>query len=366
MPLNLDFKNLFKKKDKEMPFKPTSTFDISHNIVADISSNDVVLDISSNDDVLDISSNNVVLDISSNSVVLDISSNDGVLDISSNSVVLDISSNHVTINKTLNQNRGKKIVVIYTFFKSYVADYNLNFFTKTELTYKKNIDYIIVINGYSCDIVFPDIKNLTVLKRENTGFDFGGHSYALNYLKNKNIKYKYYFFMNSGVFGPVISPNKKKHWAYIFIKKIVGLVKIVGTSIVCLPKKDLGGYGPKVEGFFFATDSEGLKLLLEEKTIFYNHANKTSAIVNGEYGVTRCIMKYGYTIDCMLKRYRRVDWRDKKNWNLNNNLHPTRKNSYFGKSINPFEVIFHKWYWAGLPKVNYDIIANYVEQTGFE
>lgn len=38
-------------------------------------------------------------------------------------------------------------ILIYTYFMSPSSDYNLTFFIKKELTYKCNIDYIIVING---------------------------------------------------------------------------------------------------------------------------------------------------------------------------------------------------------------------------
>ena len=69
-----------------------------------------------------------------------------------------------------------KSVIIYTYFSSPSSDYNLNFFVKKELSYKDNIDYIIVINGYVCNknIQFPNLENLTILKRENNGYDFGG------------------------------------------------------------------------------------------------------------------------------------------------------------------------------------------------
>ena len=282
------------------------------------------------------------------------------VDISSNTV--DISSNTVDISSNAQKD---KIVVIYAYFKSPVADYNLTFFSRRELTYKENIDYVIVINGRICDILFPRIANLTILKRENVGYDFGGHNEAIKYLKSKQRTYKYYFFMNSGVIGPIMPAYITDHWSEIFIKKLIGLVKVVGTSIACLKKDDLGGYGPKVEGFFFLTDSIGLNLLLEEETVFCNHVDKKAAIIDGEYGLTKCIMKHGYTIDCMIQRYSGVDWFDKRNWNINNNKHPTRKNDYFGKSINPYEVIFHKWHWEGKEPVNYDIVKHYVEQTVF-
>jgi hypothetical protein len=258
-----------------------------------------------------------------------------------------------------------KNVIIYTYFSSPSSDYNLNFFVKKELSYKDNIDYIIVINGYNYheNIVFPNLDNLTILKRDNIGYDFGGHNYALEYIKTNLKKYDYYFFMNSGVIGPII-PNyfTETHWTNIFIKKINERVKLVGTTIVCLPDHDPGGYGPKVEGFFFMVDNIGLTLLKNQQNIFCNHADKTSAIVNGEYGLSNCILKNGFSIDCMIPKYQNIDWTDKSNYNLNDNKHPSRKNSFYGHSINPYEVIFHKWYWHGKDYVNFEIIKQYVDE----
>lgn len=285
-------------------------------------------------------------------------------DISSNKVILDISSNKVDLDVVSKARASEKnIVIIYTYFKTGVADYNINYFLKKELTYKKNIDYIIVINGYLCGVVFPKITNLTVLRRGNKGYDFGGHSHALKFIEEQKLSYNYYFFMNSGVFGPIMPKYISSHWSDIFIAKLSGLVKIVSTSIVCLSKTDLGGYGPKAEGFFFLTDATGLKLLIAEKTVFCEHKDKVSAIINGEYGMSRCIFRHGFTIDCILKGYSGVDWFNRRNWGLNNNLHPTRKNAYFGKSINPYDVIFHKWHWAGQERVNYNVVKEYVDNT---
>ena len=250
-----------------------------------------------------------------------------------------------------------KSVVIYTYYKSKSSDYNLSFFVKKELSYKENIDYIIVINGYECSIEFPTLENLKIIKRDNIGFDFGGHNAALEML---NKQYDYYFFMNSGVIGPIVPHYLEEHWTNIFIKKINNKVKLVGTTIVCLSHTDAGGYGPKVEGFFFMTDQIGLDLLKNQKNIFYNHPDKYSAIINGEYGLSKCILNNGYTIDCMLEKYKNIDWRNSQNYNLNYNVHPSRKNSFYGNSINPYEVIFHKWFWYGYYTVNFDIIQQYV------
>ena len=177
--------------------------------------------------------------------------------------------------------------------------------------------------------------------------------------------------MNSGVIGPIIPHNFiESHWTNIFIKKINKHVKLVGTTIVCLPQYDAGGYGPKIEGFFFMVDNIGLELLKNQKNIFCNHSDKFSAIVYGEYGLSNCIFKNGYSIDCMLPKYQNIDWTNSNNYNLNNNTHPSRKNGYYGNSINPYDVIFHKWYWHNTQTVNFDIIKQHVddfyEKNGFQ
>jgi hypothetical protein len=108
-------------------------------------------------------------------------------------------------------------------------------------------------------------------------------------------------------------------------------------------------------------DNIGLNLLKNQQNIFCNHNNKYSAIVNGEYELSNCILKNGFSIDCMLPKYQNIDWKNNDNYNLNNNKHPSRKNSFYGYSINPYDVIFHKWYWNDSGDVNFEIIRQYVD-----
>ncbi len=65
----------------------------------------------------------------------------------------------------------------------------------------------------------------------------------------------------------------------------------------------------------------------------------------------------------MLKRYQGVDWTSSLNHNMNNNKHPSRENSFYGASINPYEVIFHKWFWHGCRTVNFNIIDQYINNN---
>ncbi len=259
----------------------------------------------------------------------------------------------------------KKILVVYTYFKSPSADYNLQFFHDYAISYKENIDFILVINGYECSIELKELSNFYIIKRQNLGYDFGGHSAALKFINSNNKKYDYYFFMNSGVIGPIIPHylEEEHHWTDYFIGKINEKVKLVGTTIVCMKEKELKLYGPRVEGFFFLTDQKGLDLMIEDGNIFKNHKTKFGAIINGEYGLGRCILKNGYNMDCMLNYYQNIDWRLKENWHMNDYKHPSRHNSFYGKSINPYEVIFHKWYWhEEINLVHFEIIQEYVNK----
>lgn len=257
-----------------------------------------------------------------------------------------------------------KTLITYAYYETDTAKYNFEFFVQKEIQLRSNIDYNIVINGHVCSVSIPSLPNVTVLKRDNVGFDLGAYNASLQHIDCLGKKYDYYFFINSGAFGPVLPYYSNLflmnfHWSSVFINKITDTVKLVGTTIVCLPETDLGGFGPKVEGFCFLTDQLGLDILKREGSIFRDHPNKTSAIVEGEYGISRTILKEGYSIDCMLKAYHGIDWRNKKNWRMNKNKHPSRKGTYFGFSIDPYEVIFHKWKWIDSENVNFDIIDQY-------
>jgi hypothetical protein len=260
-------------------------------------------------------------------------------------------------------------VIIYSYYNTDVANYNLDFFIKNELKYRENIDYIFVINGFYYDekICFPEISNLTILRRENVGFDFGAYNCGIEYLESYDKKYDYYFFINNGVIGPIIPHYVDVHWSKIFIRKINDIVKLVGTSIKCLPPYgDPGGFGPKVEGFFFVVDQIGLDLLKNENTIFCDHDTKCSTILYGEYGLSKCILKHGYSIDCMIRKYQGIDWRNKDNWHLNSYRPSAREKSFYGYSIIPYELIFYKWFWRdddGITKVNFEMIEQYVNNN---
>jgi len=79
---------------------------------------------------------------------------------------------------------------------------------------------------------------------------------------------------------------------------------------------------------------------------------KTDAILAGEHNLTTVLLKHDVNIDCLLKACQNVDWRNSSHWNCNKMAHPSRSGTYFGTSINPLEVKFHKPNWAGTSPVS--------------
>ena len=227
----------------------------------------------------------------------------------SNKVVLHMSNkNHFSQSYKL-QEYCKKTLVVYTYFSSPSSDYNLDFYCKHAITESVEVDYIIVINGDRCPVHIPTKSNLKVIY-------FGGHKAALDSLNGK--RYDYYMFINSVVLGPFIPVTEHDptmpHWVHRFTTKITDKVKLVGTSFI--------GESLVVDPLCCMTDQIGLDLMIKDGTIFDSN----------------CILKHGYSIDCIVER--------------------------LGEPIDPFEVVFHTWYWAN-PKnsdVDIDTVRAYVKQ----
>jgi hypothetical protein len=219
-----------------------------------------------------------------------------------------------------------KIVLIYAYYETPSAQFNMSFFV-TKL--RDNIDYVFIINGYTCNVSIPERSNITVIKRQNTGWDYYAYRVGIDHVISKD--YDYYFFVNGGVFGPVLpSYNQDMDWTKVFTSKINDKVKVVGTSIICLEhnfRERPGEIFPAVEGFFFVMDKIALKILLKDSQVFDFHHSKDDAVIHGEHVLSRTLFKYGYTIDCLLRKYQGIDWTDTENL-VNKGIAISRPNFY--------------------------------------
>lgn len=289
--------------------------------------------------------------------------------------------NRVDHRCPLKDQRNVRVVVQYAYSEGSRGDAaaNLGFFLRHGVTNppddRLDVHYAFTINGEctspSCHEVIhraqhsaecPScIPRVSILHRPNLGFDFGGHAAMLDVLDATNSTYDAYIFLNCGVTGPFLSTfmPSEWHWVRAFTDKLCNRVGVVGTSIVCLPASDEGGMGPKVEGFAFALSSGALQVVRERGTSFQQHPDKVAAILSGEYNLTTVLLNEGYDIDCLLKAYQGIDWRNETNWQCNYQAHPSRANSYYGISMHPLEVIFHKSHWAGTSEL---VLGDYTSQ----
>ena len=69
-------------------------------------------------------------------------------------------------------------------------------------------------------------------------------------------------------------------------------------------------------------------------------------IINGEYKMSRTILKAWYNLDSLLLAYEGVDWQNQSNWECNHMIPPARHQQYGdGISIHPLEVVFHVFFF---------------------
>jgi hypothetical protein len=260
-----------------------------------------------------------------------------------------------------------KTVITYAYHENSRTMYNLDYFIQVGMCNDPNLLYIFVINGNVCNVDIVEGDNCVIIRRDNVGYDFGAHRASIDYLINlygdfDSVPYDNYIFLNCGVIGPFLPSYYPSniHWSNIFTSKLNDKVKLVGTSLVCFEYKSVTGQGPHIEGFCFCLDKIGLKIVMDTNTVFVNHLNKHDAINNGEYGLSKCILKAGYSLDCLLYKYQNIDWSNKQNWtNHNNYNHPSRNNTYDNITLHPFETVFHKWYWVGHQPVNFNYVVKY-------
>ncbi|KFM23219.1 hypothetical protein F751_3410 [Auxenochlorella protothecoides] len=302
-------------------------------------------------------------------------------------------------------NKGKVLVSYSYFEKDDIQTRNFDFFITTAmgvdnvLDKPHNIDFVVVQSGDACepckrllqsmkaaDNALSEVRQVyesvsgpgrvTLLQRkENEGMDFAAHNITLEYLlaQGRLKQYKYVILLNSSVRGPFVPSYMPEGWQWpqAYTSRLVGDVHVVSSSLVCLPEVDLGGHGPKLESWAAAVDQEGLRVLMDEGVFAIRTCKlcKDGIVVKGEYGLSAAMTKHGYTFDTLMSKYRKaratlgllcewkegflpardghgcVDWRDRANWNCNNNVHPSRHGTYDGLSMHPFETVFVKASW---------------------
>lgn len=210
------------------------------------------------------------------------------------------------------------------------------------------IDYYVIVNG-GCSVEIPRNKNMTVYFRENIGYDFGAYSHAIKRMKQK---YKFYFFINTSVRGPLLGEGEDPDWTSRFIGLLGGDTRMAGTSINIHTDNLERFFGKKnvyshVQSMFFVMDDVVFSLL-EEQDFFnedeINGMDLQSVIYHKEVGLSQIVLGQGWNINSILPEYKGLDYRV-----LDHDINPTSLSgdpyypgAYFGGTIDPSRVIFFK------------------------
>lgn len=243
--------------------------------------------------------------------------------------------------------QGLQISCVYAYYeKNDVYKENLEYFLQKGglLPF---VEYYFVING-SSSVNLPNHNNIHVLHRENVGYDFGAWGAAL-YTFPEIRDSDYIFFMNTSVKGPY-TPHRD--WTRPFLQLFNHPnTKLVGTSInISSSDFSASSYGykkvyPHVQSMFFVVDKDALEFLLArglfnvDKTLPFEEL-----IAEKEVGMSIMILNNKWNINCILPRYKNRDY-----MTISEDINPTShsgdayyENAYFGKSIQPSDVIFFK------------------------
>jgi len=205
-----------------------------------------------------------------------------------------------------------KLLVLYVFHE---YNHRAKQFLLHSIFYDENVDFIIICNNKSINIDDDVVHyNVSILYRDNIGYDFGGWSDGL--LTNDLYKnYTHFIFLNSSVCGPYLPPKYRGKWTEMFLKKITGNVKLVGSTINAnlmeLSKED----DPKllwahVQTYSFSMDIIALQYLID-CGIFSNTKYVEShhhAIYEKEVQMSRVIINNGWNIGSLLPIYQGVDF----------------------------------------------------------
>lgn len=212
-----------------------------------------------------------------------------------------------------------------------------------------HVDYYFVVNG-SSSVEIPERPNIHTIYRENVGYDFGAWGAALKTFPNI-YKSDYVFFLNTSVKGPY-TRTANFDWTKPFINLFYNeTVKIVGTSInICTEAYIKQHYQtrnvyPHVQSMFFAIDRECLSFLSSRGIFTVDKDIKfLDLIAEKEVGMSLHVLNNNWNINCILSKYKGIDFRIiEKDINPTSGFgDPYHENAYFGKNIDPYDVIFFK------------------------
>jgi len=167
-----------------------------------------------------------------------------------------------------------------------------------------DIDFVVISNNMHIHVDVPNY--VTLIHRENVGYDFGGWSYALltNHLYEQ---YDTFIFVNSSVYGPLLQTSTPYKWTDLYLNGLTGNVKLFGNTInTCSDPLNIS----HVQSYLFAMDHTTLQYLIDCDIFSITHYAPTfeDAIKYKEILMSRKIIEHGWNIGTLMTYYKDVDF----------------------------------------------------------
>jgi hypothetical protein len=231
-----------------------------------------------------------------------------------------------------------RTLVIYAFH-----DFNdsLLFFIRHGLINSPHVFYLFVGNCDPLTLKMPSHKNIKIVFRDNTSFDFGAWSYGLFHVSDIKIdEFDYFVFVNQTVKGPFLPAWCKTPWFNILTDMLTDNTKLVGTTI------GLYKGTPYVQSMLMATDEVGLNIAIKNGIFSPDIKNMEhmDVVVNKEVEYSKLIFQQGYNINCTMSLLHNFNFQKASLvdlWGIRN-YDVNHEHSYIGVSLDPYDVIFIK------------------------
>jgi hypothetical protein len=230
-----------------------------------------------------------------------------------------------------------RYLVIYSYYETYYGTSNLSFFMQQGVKNDPNIHYVIVVSSPDCSVPILPFNNITVVRRENFGYDFGGWGAGLKAVDVR--EFDRFIFLNTTALGPFLPrylPDDAR-WYELFCHHLKGDTRMVGSTINYLPQyPELNKH---IQSYSFAVDRVALKVLLNNRIFDPTASDKQTIINEHEVAMSRLLLNEGWNLFAF-QLSEMVNSKVEDKSILNDD--PNFDNCYYGLCVNPLEVMFVK------------------------
>jgi lipopolysaccharide biosynthesis protein len=228
-------------------------------------------------------------------------------------------------------------LVVYSYYETYYGVSNLSFFMQHGVKEDPNIHYVFVVSSPECSVPILPFNNVTVVHRENYGYDFGGWGAGLKAVDVE--QFDRFIFLNTTALGPFLPRYlpPEMHWYDLFTHRLQGDVKMVGSTINYLPQYP--DTNKHIQSYSFALDRTAVRILLNNSIFDPKASDKQTIINEHEVMMSKLLLIDGYDLFAF-QLSEAVNSKVEDKSKLNDD--PNFDNCYYGLSINPLEVMFVK------------------------